>query len=82
MQFVGIGGDASGGDALDEFIGLTGTRGFPQLNDADGALWERFGTGGRSTFMFVNDDGSFVLTTYGIVDRDRLIEEVERLIAT
>lgn len=31
--------------------------------------------------MFVNDDGSFVLTTYGVADRAVLIDEIERLIA-
>lgn len=30
--------------------------------------------------MFVNDDGSFVLTTYGVVDEGRLVNEVEALI--
>jgi hypothetical protein len=45
-------------------------------------LWARFGTGGRSTFMFINDDGSFVLTDYGVVDEARLIDEVERLSST
>ncbi len=32
--------------------------------------------------MFVNDDGSFVLTQYGVVDEERLRTEVERLIAS
>ena len=32
--------------------------------------------------MFVDDDGSYVLTSYGIVDEGRLIEEAERLIGT
>jgi hypothetical protein len=32
--------------------------------------------------MFVNDDGSFVLTEYGVVDEARLTTEVERLLAT
>ena len=30
--------------------------------------------------MFVDDDGSFELTSYGIADEDRLIAEAERLI--
>ncbi len=32
--------------------------------------------------MFINDDGSFVLTGYGIADEERLIDEVERLISS
>ena len=32
--------------------------------------------------MFVDDDGSFELTSYGVVDEDRLRAEVEALIAS
>lgn len=32
--------------------------------------------------MFIDDDGSFVLTDYGVANEDRLIEEIERLSAT
>lgn len=81
MRFVGIGGQAAGSDLL-PFIEGTGTGGFTHLDDEAGKLWEQFGTGGRSTFMFVNDDGSFELTAYGVVDEDELVEQVNRLIAT
>lgn len=78
---MGVAGLAPGGDFAG-FIEETGTGSFTHLNDESGALWERFGTGGRSTFLFVEDDGSYVLTTYGVVDEDRLRSEVERLIAS
>lgn len=78
---MGIGGLGQGSE-LTRFIELTGTDGFVQLDDTEGALWQRFGTGGRSTFMFIDDDGSFVLTDYGVANEDRLIEEIERLSAT
>ena len=81
MQFVGIAGLAPGGD-FTGFIEATGTGGFTHLNDEVGDLWQRFGTEGRSTFMFVNDDETFILTSYGVMDEDRLIQEVERLIAS
>lgn len=32
--------------------------------------------------MFVNDDGAFVLTDYGVADEARLIAEAERLLAS
>jgi hypothetical protein len=32
--------------------------------------------------MFVDDDGSYVLTSYGIVDEERLVAEAERLLGT
>jgi len=31
--------------------------------------------------MFVDDDGSFELTSYGVVDEERLRAEVESLVA-
>ena len=82
MQFVGIGGQAQPGSDYARFVEGTGTTEFTQLQDDSGELWDRFGTGGRSTFMFINDDGSFELTSYGVVDRDELVAQVERLIAT
>lgn len=81
MTFVGIGGDATGSE-LQPFIDETGTVGFAHLDDSTGELWERFGTSGRSTFMFLDDDGSFVLTEYGIADEGRLIAEIERMLET
>ncbi|MGI9596033.1 MAG: hypothetical protein ACR2QK_07720 [Acidimicrobiales bacterium] len=81
VQFVGIGGQAQRESEFTRFIEGTGTGDFPQLEDISGELWQRFGTGGRSTFMFVNDDGSFELTSYGVVDEAELVEQVERLIA-
>ncbi len=82
VRFVGIGGQAQPGADLAGFVTRTGTDGFPQLADESGELWDRFGTGGRSTFMFVNDDGTFELTSYGVVDETQLRAQVERLIAT
>ena len=82
VQFVGIGGQAQPGADLAGFVAGTGTNGFTQLADESGDLWDRFGTGGRSTFMFVNEDGSFELTSYGVVDETELRSQVERLIAS
>jgi hypothetical protein len=81
VTFVGIGGQAPGAD-LGPFIDGTGTGGFTHLDDESGELWQRFGTGGRSTFMFIDDDGTFELTSYGVVDEARLRTEVEGLIAS
>ncbi len=78
---MGIGGQASGDDLL-EFIDETGTGGFTHLEDEAGDLWRKFGTGGRSTFMFIDDDGSYELSTYGSIDKDELLAEVQRLAAT
>lgn len=72
-------GQAPGAD-FQGFVDDTGTGALVHLDDERGDLWSRFGTGGRSTFLFVNDDGSYELTTYGSVDQARLEAEVTDLI--
>jgi len=81
VQFVGIGGQAPGADFA-RFVEGTGTGDFTQLVDEDGSLWEQFGAEGRSTFLFVNDDGTFERTAFGVVDEETLTEQVERLTAS
>jgi hypothetical protein len=57
---------------MQEFIDRTGTGGFTHLIDEDGSLWEQFGADIRSSFLFVDDDGSVQRTGYGEMDEDRL----------
>jgi hypothetical protein len=59
----------------------TGTGAFTHLVDESGELWERFGTSGRSTFMFLDSSGTFDLTSYGVVGEDELRSRVEALAA-
>ncbi len=80
MQFVGIGGQAPGAD-FGAFVQATGTGGFTQLQDNDaGDLYRRFGTTGRSTFLFVQEDGSFRATSFGVIGAEELTRQVNRLI--
>ncbi len=80
VEFVGIGGQAPGGDYAG-FVEGTGTSAFTQLQDNDaGDLWAQFGTTGRSSFMFIQSDGTFVQTAYGVVGEDELIDQVNTLI--
>ena len=81
MQFIGIASQAEL-DEMQTFIERTGTSDFPQVADLSGDLWKAFGTGGRSTFLFINDDGTSALTTYGAVRQAELTERVESLIAS
>ena len=64
------------------FVQRTGTGEFPHIADVSGDLWQAFGTGGRSTFLFINDDGTSALTTYGAVRESELRTRVEGLIAS
>ncbi len=78
MTFLGIGGLAEIPDFV-EFVDRTGTSQVVHLADESGELWEQFGAVDRSTFLFVNDDGTYVLSNYGAVDESRLSAEIERL---
>ncbi len=80
VEFIGIGGQSPGGNYA-SFVENTGTDGFTQLQDDDsGELWERFGTDGRATFFFVNQDGSFSQTSFGVIGAEELTNQVQKLI--
>jgi len=64
------------------FVEATGTDGFTQLVDETGDLWMQLGADNRSTFLFVNDDGTFERTTFGVVGESELQAAAERLAAT
>ena len=73
-------GLAPGGDFAG-FVAKTGTGAFPHLNDEAGRLWKQLGTSGRSTFLLVNQDGTYQLTSYGQMNRQRLESMVKDLVA-
>jgi hypothetical protein len=61
------------------FVDRTGTDGFTHLIDEDGSLWSQFGADIRSSFLFVDDDGTVQRTGYGEMDEDRLRTIVEEM---
>ena len=66
---------------LQEFVDHHELDHFTQLDDSGQVLWDRFGADGRSTFLFLNDDGTFGRTGYGEVDLTSLTARTEDLIA-
>ena len=71
-------GGATKGE-IDDFIAEY-SLGFPNIVDEDGSLWLRFGATIRSSFLFVNDDGTIVARTgYGEMDEARLRDFVDQL---
>jgi hypothetical protein len=65
---------------MQAFVADTGTDGFDQVVDPDGSLWLQFGAEIRSSFLFVDDDGSVQRTGFGEMTPDRLSETVQGLI--
>ena len=59
-----------------EFVDDFGVGGFVQLADESGALWQRFGTAIRSSFLFVDSSGGTQRTGYGQMTEARLGETV------
>lgn len=80
VRFVGVGVQADLDDVR-TWVSQYGVDAFPHIHDADGAIQARFGGASRSTFYFVNDDGTVESTTYGSVDESGLRARVEQLIA-
>lgn len=62
---------------MQEFVADTGTEVVTHIPDPDGVLWSHFGVTSHSTYVYVNDDGTWRTSGYG-----SLIEDVEALIAS
>lgn len=57
------------------FLGETGADTFRHLDDA-ADIWDRFGVTRQSSYVFINNDGTWRVGEYG-----SLVEDVEGLIA-
>lgn len=64
------------------FVDRYGLDAFPHAYDEDGSIWARFGTIGRSVFVFVDDDGTIESTGYGEYgDADKLDAKITELLS-
>ncbi len=79
MQFLGVAGQATRSESED-FVARFGVDAFPQAFDESGDLRDRLGGVSRSTFLFINDDGTTSLTQYGQVDTASLRTFTQQLI--
>jgi hypothetical protein len=77
VAFIGVGSQADASE-MQDFVERWGLTGFPQVADADGELWSRFGDDViRSSFLFVDvDAGTAERTGYGELDEAELRERV------
>lgn len=76
VRFIGMPG-LSGAESMARFVDQTGTDAFPHIPDETGALWERFDVRQQRTYIFINDDGTARMGSYGQLEAD-----VEQLIAS
>ncbi len=69
-------------DPVGDFVDRFGLDGFPHAYDDDGSIWQRFGTIGRSAFVFIDDDGTIERTAYGEYgDAEKLDAKIDELLA-
>ena len=80
MSFVGVASQADRAQ-MAEFVQDLSVGGFVQLADESGALWQRLGATIRSSFLFVDDDGTVQRTGYGEMTEERLRTTVEAMVA-
>ena len=79
VTFVGVGGLGPVTD-MESFVADYRVGSFAHLVDADGKIWKRFGVVQQPAHAFIDDDGS-VKVVRGELDRQRLADHVEALIA-
>ncbi len=82
IAFLGMAGLADLGP-VEDFVAQHGVDGFPHAYDAEGEIWQRFGTIGRSSFVFIDDDGTMEITGYGEYgDAEKLDAKIDELLST
>lgn len=77
VNFIGVGALANREEMVD-FVSLTGTSIFTNLNDADGKLWNRFGVIIQPTLLFVDAKGK-ITTKVGPSDEEFLAKKLVSL---
>ena len=68
VTFVGVPGLADV-PAMETFVAQQGVDGFHHIID-DGAIWEAFGVFEQRVYVFINDDGTARMATYGQLESD------------
>lgn len=77
VNFVGVGALGSR-EELVEFVGLTGTSNFTNLDDSSGKLWNRFGVIIQPTLLFIDTKGN-ITTKVGPSDERFLAKRLAAL---
>jgi thiol-disulfide isomerase/thioredoxin len=77
VNFVGVGALGSR-EELAEFVGITGTSNFINLDDSSGKLWNRFGVIIQPTLLFIDAKGA-ITTKVGPSDEKFLTKRLAAL---
>lgn len=77
VTFVGVGARDQLG-ALQEFVAKYGVDGFTELNDADAAVWAKFGVTRQPAYAFISPDGQ-VEVVKGSLPEAELTSRVQAL---
>ena len=76
VRFIGVPGLADV-SSMRDFVASTDTEDLIHIPDEQGVIWERFGVSEQSTYVYIDDDGSWRTAGYG-----SLASDVEALIAS
>jgi|694.fasta_scaffold120977_2 thiol-disulfide isomerase/thioredoxin len=77
VNFLGVGALGSG-EELAEFVSHTETSIFPNLNDSEGKLWNRFGIVIQPTILFIDAKGK-ITSKVGPSDEESLAKKLVTL---
>ena len=53
-----------------DFVATHGADAFQSVDDPNTELWMRFGVTSQSTYVFINDDGTWRASGYGRLEAD------------
>lgn len=70
VQFIGLPSLSDDFDAMNAFVNQAGATNFPNLPDLNGEVWGNFGVVQQSSYVFINDDGTWRVSGYGSLPSD------------
>lgn len=67
-------------DAMDEFVGETGTGSLTHVVDDDGSIWAAYGVTSQPAFAFIGADGELDEVVVGAIGEDGLVDRATALV--
>jgi hypothetical protein len=81
VEVIGVAGRDST-EAMADFVARHELDGVPQIDDADGSIWARFGIAGQPAWVFIDGETGQQERLLGALGPDGLTERIEELLAS
>lgn len=70
VTFIGVASLTDDIGDIEGFVSNADAGGFAHIPDVDGVIWDQFGVNSQSTYVYINDDGTWERSGYGSLHAD------------